>query len=217
MPARHKGHEWVSEWFNTDFHFSRKRSTLPDHQRWWAIDCIHGDSTSQPVYLALFVSFYHPLREVSNIILVINSCVVFVLGTTDGHMMVCCKPTNGDIFTFQQFCAPSFSIALDDVTSEICYYIPRVVIHQCVVAMFGAVSWTITTAITIKIDNCLPFKLFNLASTFILPCLINNRNQVLLFCIVTRRSKIVSRSPAKSVEYLLCATVLKIAFGICTC
>ena len=50
-------------WCKTDFHFSRKSTTLPPqvaahHQRWLEIDCIHGNNSSQPFCCALLVNFF---------------------------------------------------------------------------------------------------------------------------------------------------------------
>ena len=80
-----------------------------------------GQFLTTLLFCFVFELLYHAIREVPNIVLVVNSWMVFVRGTADGHMTVYCNPTNGDIFTFQHFYAAgkaSFSIALDDVTSE---------------------------------------------------------------------------------------------------
>ena len=54
--------------------------------------------------------------------MVINSWVSLVHGTDDGHMVVCCNPSNGDIFTFQHTYPPGkaffFHSIFDDVISE---------------------------------------------------------------------------------------------------
>ena len=115
-------------WFKTDFHFSRKRSTLPsevaaDNHRWLETNCIQGDSASWPLCLALFVSlltthlerwsqtywwlicgwpFAIQLLMVACWSLAILLMVTLLLSSSSMHLE-----------------KPSFSLALDDVTSSL--------------------------------------------------------------------------------------------------
>ena len=114
-------------WFNTDFHFSRQRSTFPlqvaaDHQRWLAIDCIHGDSASQPFCLALFVSLFttHLERcQTSYWWLIVGwSLFMELLMDTWRCVAILLMVTSLVSSNSMHLEKPSFSIALDDVTSE---------------------------------------------------------------------------------------------------
>ena len=114
-------------WSKTDFHFSRKRSTLPsqvaaDHHRWLEMDCIQGDSSSQPLCFALFVSFlttHFERCQTSYWCLICGwSLAIQLLMVTCRSVAILLMVTSLLVSSSMHLEKPSFSIALDDVHSE---------------------------------------------------------------------------------------------------
>ena len=72
----------------------------------------------------------------------------------------------------------SFSVALEDVTSV------TITTWNIVSAILWRMAGTVTTTITIKINNTPGSENLNLPPTFSLPCLVNNKEQGLFLCVI---------------------------------
>ena len=77
-------------WWRMDFHFSCSISTLPSqvaehHQRWLATDLIHGARSSQAFSCNLF---YHPFRDMPDIIVMACVLVGLIHSTRNGSVPV---------------------------------------------------------------------------------------------------------------------------------